>query len=62
LAVGVAAAYVANDTLILNPTRIQATGESMAVRWPWKAATNHLDDGQPSFMLFYPAALHGLSG
>ena len=22
----------------------------MAGGWPWKAATNHLDDGQPSFM------------
>ena len=34
----------------------------MAVRWPWKADTNHPDDGQPSFMLFYVAALHGFFG
>ena len=34
----------------------------MAVRWLWKAATSHLDDGQSSIMLFYQAAHHGLSG
>ena len=29
----------------------------MAVRWPWKSDTRHHDDGQPSFIMFYFAAV-----
>ncbi len=43
-------------------TATSATEESMAVRWPWKSATKHQDDGQPSFVLFYLTALYGISG
>ena len=25
----------------------------MAVRWPWISKTNHHDDGEPSFTIFY---------
>ena len=31
----------------------------MAVRWPWKSATKHQDDGQPSFTMFYLAVVAG---